>query len=258
MNAPRSLTARVRNRLALTDRTRRAPNRLGRALASFTFDDFPVSALTIGGRMLEAAGARGTFFVCGSLMGQVENGMKLFETAHLKAAHGAGHEIGSHAFDHQPLGARGVRFALESCARNDGFVRDVLGPEAVMTSFAYPFGDASLGVKAALARRFALCRGVYRAVNAGAPDLAQIDVVSLELRHAGETDIKAIVADAKTRNAWIVFMTHEVEDAASPFGATPAMLADAIRCVREAEVPILPLKAAAAQIVFGAGASPAP
>jgi len=251
MSEQRNIAERLRNRLALMDRSRRAESRLSGAVASFTFDDFPISAQTVGARMLEDAGARGTFFVCGSLMGGVANGVKLFEREHLLAAHAAGHEIASHAFNHEPMGARGARYALESCARNDVFVRDILGSAAMMTSFAYPYGDVSPGVKAAMGERFALCRGVQRDLNAGDIDLAQIAVVSLESRHAAETDLRAIAADAKARKAWIVFLTHEVEDAASPFGATPAMLMDAIRCIREAGIDILPFKAAAARVLAG-------
>ena len=64
------LNARVSNRLARHFRA--APLRLsGNApMVSFTFDDVPKSAATVGAPMLEEYGGRATFYVAGSLVSQ--------------------------------------------------------------------------------------------------------------------------------------------------------------------------------------------
>jgi peptidoglycan/xylan/chitin deacetylase (PgdA/CDA1 family) len=41
-----------------------------RAIVSFTFDDFPSSAVSNGARLLEDHGARGTFYLTGSYCGR--------------------------------------------------------------------------------------------------------------------------------------------------------------------------------------------
>ena len=41
-------------------------------LISFTFDDFPRSALTVGGEILERHGARGTYYASLGVMGKYE------------------------------------------------------------------------------------------------------------------------------------------------------------------------------------------
>jgi peptidoglycan/xylan/chitin deacetylase (PgdA/CDA1 family) len=62
--------ARVSNRLARHFRA--APLRLpGNApMVSFTFDDVPKSAATVGATILEEYGGRATFYVAGSLVSQ--------------------------------------------------------------------------------------------------------------------------------------------------------------------------------------------
>ena len=44
-------------------------------MVSFTFDDLPKSAVTTGAGMLEAHGARGTFYVSGGLVGAARAGL---------------------------------------------------------------------------------------------------------------------------------------------------------------------------------------
>ncbi|MCB8835211.1 polysaccharide deacetylase family protein, partial [Escherichia coli] len=44
---------------------------VSRPVVSFTFDDVPDTALTNGARILEDHGVRGTFYIAGSLEGQI-------------------------------------------------------------------------------------------------------------------------------------------------------------------------------------------
>jgi peptidoglycan/xylan/chitin deacetylase (PgdA/CDA1 family) len=241
-----SIAARLRNRLALFDRRRAAPLRLQSTVASFTFDDFPRSAYETGGRMIEAAGARATYFVVGSYMGRTVDGIEQYNEGTLRAAHAAGHEIGCHTFAHERLGEKGAGFAHETCDRNAVFVRDMLGADVAMTSFAYPYGDASLSVKNAMAARFSLCRGIGHALNTGSVDLAQLRIISLESRFINEVDIPKTVADAAAHKSWIIFMSHDVSENPSPFGSTPAMIGAALDALDAANIPVKTLREALA------------
>jgi peptidoglycan/xylan/chitin deacetylase (PgdA/CDA1 family) len=69
-------------------------------LVSFTFDDFPVSALSNGGRILEDFGARGTYYFSYGLMGREEPTGKMFSAEDLAAVIDRGHELGCHTYDH--------------------------------------------------------------------------------------------------------------------------------------------------------------
>ncbi len=56
-------------RTAFSARTVAMRNR--RAIVSFTFDDFPRSAVSNGARLLDDYGVRGTFYLTGSYCGRV-------------------------------------------------------------------------------------------------------------------------------------------------------------------------------------------
>lgn len=242
----RDIIGRVRNRAALMDKTRSVVWDLNVPLASFTFDDFPSNALEVGGRILkEEANARATYYVSGCFMGKTIDGIKFYDEGHLKDAAAQGHEIGCHAFQHEKLGQQGMRFARKTCDDNAAFVRNIVGPHVKMTSFAYPYGDTSLTVKAELSKKFAFCRGVRQELNTGKVDRGQISIISLEIRHAEQVDLKRTVAEAAANKSWIVFLTHDVCENPSPYGSTPAMIENAVKAVREAGIQILPLKEAA-------------
>jgi peptidoglycan/xylan/chitin deacetylase (PgdA/CDA1 family) len=248
-NFQRKLYARLRNRLALMDRSHTVRMLQKAPLASFTFDDFPASAYETGGRMLEAAGVKGSYFVSGCFMGQNSRGLRMYEEGHLKAVYAAGHEIGCHTFSHTKLGSCPPEVTRKACDENAQFVRTLLGPEVEMTSFSYPVGDVSIPSKAELARRFRLCRGVRPSLNSGKIDLAQVHIVSLEMRHNPLQTLKRRVAEAVARKAWMVFLTHDVSEAPSPYGSTPAIMEYALRLLKEAGIQILTLKEAGDRIL---------
>lgn len=246
-----ALTKRLRNHAARLNRTCARKSRLDHAIASFTFDDFPASAYEIGGKILDAAKVKGTFFVSGCYLGQTLGNVVYYSEDHLKAAHANGHEIGCHTFHHNALGEMGARFALLSCEENSRFIQGILGREVIMSSFAYPYGDVSTWVKSALASHFPVCRGVHAGSNTDKIDFAQIEVVSLEMRHASRLDLRRVITDALKRNGWIVFLSHDVAADPSPYGSTPLLIEKALEAVTSAGIPILPLKAAAARAFHG-------
>jgi peptidoglycan/xylan/chitin deacetylase (PgdA/CDA1 family) len=252
--------ARVRRGLA--DRITRnwAPGaRLSRALrplATFTFDDFPKSALVNGGRLLRENGARGTFFVCGDLEGKILDGVRCFDRGDLIRARDEGHEIGCHTFEHLRLPFASDRDVLGSLRANEAYLRAV-APGVRMESFAYPYGHVNVSRKALLAKRFSACRGIWPGINADKVDFAQLKAVPLELNSIGRIDIRALVDEAVARAGWLVFFTHDVSEAPSPFGYPTSELARVIQTVRQRGVAILPLREAAAEVREGFSAQAA-
>src|SRR4051812_10835454 len=69
-------------------------------LISFTFDDFPRSALFTGGRILEDFGARGTYYTSFGLMGQTAPTGEIFTRDDFPQVLARGHELGCHTFAH--------------------------------------------------------------------------------------------------------------------------------------------------------------
>lgn len=245
------MLARIHNRLALLDSTQSVKCKHHEAMASFTFDDFPTSAYTIAGKMLEEAGARGTYFASAEFMGRTIDGIEYYTPDLLKEIHAKGHEIGCHSFSHVRLGAKGPAFAKDSAKKNLAVMRAILGEQFTMTSFAYPYGDVSPAVKWAMGRHFSLCRGVHQSANTGSVDLAQIRIISLESRHWDSDAMCHIVEEAKRNRSWLVFLTHDISDSPTPYGSTPAMMRTVLDMLGQSSIPIMPLKAAAAKAVFG-------
>src|SRR2546425_11069576 len=67
---------------------------------SFTFDDFPRSALLTGGAILKRFGLTGTYYASFGLMGKQAPTGPMFLPEDLKALLEQGHELGCHTFDH--------------------------------------------------------------------------------------------------------------------------------------------------------------
>ncbi len=236
-------------RLRIAPLSRAAPIAVGsqRGMMSLSFDDFPISAWTEGGRVMADHGVHATYYVSGSLCGQVHDDMRQFEVAHLQAVAEAGHEIGCHTFDHiSALKARAAEFHA-SIDRNAHWVAERLDGYA-METFAYPFGDWSIGTKRSVAKRFKCARGVLRGVNNGKVDRAGLVSIGLESKSLATFDMEAVAVKAAAQGAWLVLYGHDVGDRSSPYGCSPKQLERMILAAKAAGLDILPVKDALARI----------
>jgi peptidoglycan/xylan/chitin deacetylase (PgdA/CDA1 family) len=244
--------ARVRK--GLSDRLTRTwafdarPSRATRPLASFTFDDFPKSALLNGGRLLREHGARGTFFVSGQFERRIVDGVRYFDAEDLVRAVEDGHEIGCHTFDHLRLPFVRETEVLRSLETNATFVRTAVPRARRLESFAYPYGHVNLARKRLLARRFPTCRGIWPGVNAGRIDFGQLKAVPLEMNSLGALDLDAWIEEAARTGGWLVFFTHDVSETPSAFGYPTSELAKLIGRVQARGLTVLPLREAAAEV----------
>jgi peptidoglycan/xylan/chitin deacetylase (PgdA/CDA1 family) len=232
--------------------TRRLPMKLARLrhdrpIASFSFDDFPKSAWTVGGPILERHAALATYYAVGGFAGRTVEDVEQYDEADLRAVHAAGHEIGCHTYSHE----RGPGVSSDELkgdvARNAAYLAGVLGADYAPETFAYPYGEVSPRTKALFAKAFPLSRGIRAGVNGSLSDLSQLRAVPLEARSWTAADIERWVAAAKASNGWLVFFSHDVAEAPSPYGCTPAMLDHALTCVRDAGFDILTVKDALAK-----------
>jgi peptidoglycan/xylan/chitin deacetylase (PgdA/CDA1 family) len=241
---------RANNALTSRVRFKTARSHLSAPVASFTFDDFPRSAWTTGGPILARYGARATYYTAGRFCGIEEDGLVYYDRDDLQAVHAGGHEIGCHTFSHRRSPKVGSAELQADLDRNAEFVREVLG-DVRMTSFAYPYGEASPRTKALMGGRFPVSRGIKAGVNGRTLDLGQLKAVPLESRSWSAGWIEREVTAAKASGGWLVFFSHDVSDAPSPYGATPAMLEHALEAVTRAGIETLPVKHAFARATFG-------
>jgi len=225
-------------------------SRAVRPMASVTFDDFPKSAWTVAGPLLERYDAKATYYTAGRFRGVTEEGVRYWDDEDLLAARDAGHEIACHSFSHARASTLGRTAFLADADRNAACIARRLGATD-LTAYAYPYGDISPRAKTLAAGRYASARGVGRGVNAGWIDLAQLKAIAIEHRRWRPEEIDAAIARAKSKAGWLIFFTHDVGEAPSPFGCTPAMLRHVLDRLTEVGVEILPVKHAMARAAFG-------
>jgi peptidoglycan/xylan/chitin deacetylase (PgdA/CDA1 family) len=215
-----------------------------RPIISFAFDDFPRSAVSNGARILEQYSARGTFYAVGSYCDQVIDGVAYFHNEDLSVLFSAGHEIGCHTFHHRRVSELTASGLTEEINLNAAFIARHL-PDVSMHSFAYPFGDVSLSAKMNLQRTFTTCRGTGFGLNTLTVDLGRLQAVRLYNRVINLEEIFALIQEAVSTNAWLIFYTHDVGEVPSDFGCTETLLEHAVNMALSAGVDILPVSAAA-------------
>lgn len=232
--------------------------RLSAPIATITFDDFPHSAWTTGAPVLEKYGVRGTYFVSAAFSpenmrrsrpaGLVE-GVRYYDLEDVVAAYTQGHEIGCHTFDHRAAPLQTNAELTQSVQDNARFVKELLG-DVVMTSFAFPQGQANIRTKRFMSSRFAACRGTWPGINAGLIDLSLLRCVDLEAVTLSKHTVSELIDNAKARNGWIIFNAHDVSATPSRWGCTPELLESVVSELVKNGIEILAMKNALARFVF--------
>jgi peptidoglycan/xylan/chitin deacetylase (PgdA/CDA1 family) len=233
-----ALRARVGNRLAR--HLCAAPFQLPGTspMVSFTFDDVPKSAATVGAPILEEYNARGTFYVAGGLLDQWSGhwiGASADEIADL---HRRGHELACHTFSHRratDLDAAAMTSEMEKNRRY--FLK--LDPSIRMENFAYPYGLGSLARKRQLSKVFRSSRGILPGVNSGTVDLHYLRAMPLIDLHVDPHGIDRAFDEAIVKNGWLIFYSHDVETVPSPYGCSPSLLRHALATASRRKVPVL-------------------
>jgi peptidoglycan/xylan/chitin deacetylase (PgdA/CDA1 family) len=212
-----------------------------RAYVSFTFDDFPRSAYTHGGRILRDHGSHGTYYVAMSLLGEDSPSGAIASGKDLRALVADGHEVGCHTFGHLDGAVADVaEYSRSLDANQQAFEKEV--PGGRLETFAYPFDGPRLAVKRALHGRFRCCRGGGQTFNRGVVDLALVKSYFIDHRAGESVDgIADLIRRNSAARGWLVFSTHDVTDAPSPFGCRPGFFDEVVRLARQSGARILPV-----------------
>jgi peptidoglycan/xylan/chitin deacetylase (PgdA/CDA1 family) len=233
-----ALRARVGNRLAR--HLCAAPFQLSGTgpMVSFTFDDIPKSAATVGAPILEQYNARGTFYVAGGLVDQWSGHWIGASADEITGLHRSGHELACHTFSHRrAIDLDGAAMAAEM-EKNRRFF-SALDPSIKMENFAYPYGIGSLSRKRQLSKVFRSSRGILPGVNSGTVDLHYLRAMPLVDSHLGPDGIDRAFEEAIETNGWLIFYSHDVEALPSPYGCSPSLLRHALETASRRKVPVL-------------------
>ena len=207
-------------------------------LISFTFDDFPQSALLSGGRILNQFGLAGTYYVSLGLSGKVEASGSMFVVGDLPALFEAGHELGCHTFSHCHSFKTATRVYEDSIIKNRLALK-ALFPEAEFKSFSYPISEPRPLTKAKVARHFGSCRGGGQALNSGTVDLNQLSAYFLEKSRDHIQAVKDIIDRNRRVRGWLIFATHDVAANPTPYGCTPEFFEEVVKYAVDSGARIL-------------------
>jgi peptidoglycan/xylan/chitin deacetylase (PgdA/CDA1 family) len=219
--------------LARNTRTKSLAMRNDTPVITFTFDDVPASACSIGAAILEQYGVRGTFYVSGGGYGVASPGGRLATADQVSALHARGHEVGCHTYSHPAVSGIAHDALVADLERNRCLLSGINGGLAVR-NFAYPYGDLSFRTKRYLETRFDSCRSLMRGVNEGAADLGMLKTCPLEDTTIDREDIREFIARTVSTKGWLIFSSHDVAEPPSRFGVTPGLLAFALGASRQA------------------------
>lgn len=212
----------------------------GRAIVSFTFDDFPRSALLNGGAILERFNAAGTFYTALGLSRQTTVCGEMFDLDELPCLLDLGHELGCHTYDHCPAWETSpARFEL-SVIRNAAVLQEHL-PGAEFRSLSYPISYPRPDTKDRVSRFFPCCRGGGQTFNRGTVDLNYLSAFFLEQSIHRPEAIRQLIVENQAAGGWLIFATHDVTENPSWFGCTPAFFRDVVRFVANSGTEILPV-----------------
>ena len=216
-------------------------------LISFTFDDFPKSALATGGAILKHTGVSGTYYTAAGLMGTTTELGPMFDQADLEILLEAGHELGSHTFSH--VSAR--RMPLS------GYYKEVLkgqqelaryGKGTVGLNFSYPFGHVTIRAKRRLSNMAPSCRSIHPGLNGPTVDLNLLRSNSLYGGVERLSFAQALIDENARQRTWLIFYTHDVQQHPSAYGCTPDFFEKVVRFAADSDAQIVTVAHALNQI----------
>lgn len=217
-------------------RARRVNGCSRHGMVSFTFDDFPRSALAVGGAILAAKRLSGTYYASAGLAGTSSSMGPIFTWDDLAQADRAGHEIGAHTFAHVGVAGLAKREVLADIAQNETALAG-FGPR----NFSYPMGRTDLTVAALLGRHFDSCRGIEPGLNGPGTDLNLLKAVALYSQHS-EARFFDYVAEARRERAWLIFYTHDIGDSPSRFGCSVDLFERVVTAAQRSGVMVAPVR----------------
>jgi peptidoglycan/xylan/chitin deacetylase (PgdA/CDA1 family) len=199
-----------------------------RPMISFTFDDFPRSALLTGGDILRSSGVSGTYYVSLGLAGTITDTGTMFVMEDLQAAVKQGHELGCHTFSHCHAWDTDPRSFEMAIVDNRRVLQDIV-PGACFKTLSYPIGVPRAQTKRRASTYFSCCRGGGQTFNVGEADLNYLSAYFLEQSRDDIEAIKLIIDKNAEAGGWLIFATHDVCENPTRWGCTPALFEEVVR-----------------------------
>jgi hypothetical protein len=209
-------------------------------LISFTFDDFPRSALLTGGAILRSFGLAGTYYASLGLMGSQAPTGPIFLPGDLEELLEQGHELGCHTFSH--CDAWDTRpSAFENAILQNRQVLNELAPGASFKTFSYPIDVPRARTIQRASKYFVCCRCGGQTFNSGNADLNYLSAFFLEKSRDHPEIIKHLIDQNRHARGWLILATHDVCKDPTRWGCTPDFFEEIVRYAVNSGARIMPV-----------------
>jgi peptidoglycan/xylan/chitin deacetylase (PgdA/CDA1 family) len=196
-------------------------------IVSFTFDDFPRTALSTGGHILKEYGFRGTYYAAIGLMNTTNHLGDQFRREDIEILLRDGHELASHTFGHVSIRSISSRAFEDEVKKGRRAIEELTGRKD-FGNFAYPFGEVTLNAKRILGPELASSRGIWGGLNGPEVDLNLLRANSLYGDRNQSAQVEDLILENERRRSWLIFYSHDVAPIPSRFGCTPELLEFAV------------------------------
>jgi peptidoglycan/xylan/chitin deacetylase (PgdA/CDA1 family) len=212
---------------------------LNKPIVSFSFDDFPRSAIQNGAKLLESLNAKGTFFASLELIDTKNQFDFLFTKDDLLYLESIGHEIGSHGFKHLDSRTLNTEDFLEDLKTTQIKAAEII--EKKFNLYSYPFGQLNRRIKKVMPAEFLACRGIFPGINHGKTDLCLLKSEPLYGTIKKLPHVKKLIESCFEKKGWLIFYTHDVQNQPSPWGCTNELLKATIELCIKHQCSIMPI-----------------
>ena len=231
---------RIRRELSIRLCRRNTQVHFPRPVISFTFDDFPRSALICGGDIIRAHGGAATYYVSLGLMGTTQPTGAMFVRGDLEGVIAGGHELGCHTYDHCNAWNTASRdFELSIVKNMQGLQR--FFPCRSFKTMSYPISVPRPAVKACCDTYFVGCRSGGQSFNRGTTDLLGLNAFFLEQSREDARSVKLLIDGSCHAGGWLIFATHDVTENPTQYGCTPRFFEEIVRYAANLGARILPV-----------------
>jgi peptidoglycan/xylan/chitin deacetylase (PgdA/CDA1 family) len=240
------LAAKIARRFVPFQEQRDLRFALKRPVVSFTFDDFPRSAIENGSDVLERQGWNATFYVAAGLRDVHNHHGQQFSAVDLPALEARGHEIAAHSFSHIDMTKLSSAALISEINRNEKTLRN-MGVKGPIDNFAYPFGAVNVNVKKTLGERFKSLRGITPGAHRDKADLNGLKSAPIFSGDKLAHTLK-LINGLKSKPGWLTLFAHDVRDTPSEWGCTPEEFKAVIAAVKQSGALVLPIQEAISHI----------
>jgi peptidoglycan/xylan/chitin deacetylase (PgdA/CDA1 family) len=214
-----------------------------RPIISFTFDDFPASALSVGGEILNGFGRTGTYYASFGLLDTEAPTGRIFASVDLEQLLRQSHEIGCHTFAHCDAWKTNPG-VFEAEVRKNRMALNRIIPGGEFRTLSYPISPPRPLTKKRIAKFFECCRAGGQTTNVGTVDLSQLSGYFIEKAGESVSTLRTVIDRNRELRGWLIFATHDVSDNPTRFGCTPRLFEQVVRYAVQSDALVLPVAAA--------------